>query len=118
MERPRLNLCGQLSPRETAAVLKKAELFIGHDSGSMHLSAAVKTPYVAIFSARNKPGKWYPFGNQHRILYHQVPCCGCNLVVCKQFDKICIRSITVSGVVGIISLQSCQRPPLKTQVSQ
>ncbi len=95
---PRLNLCGRLTPRETAAVLERAALFIGHDSGPMHLSAAVGTPCIAIFSARNKAGKWYPFGSQHRVLYHQTPCYGCGLTVCNHFDKMCIRSITVDEV--------------------
>jgi len=99
---PRLNLCGRLSPRETAAVLEKAMLFVGHDSGPMHLAASVGTPCVAIFSARNLPGEWYPFGSQHRVLYHQTPCYGCKLVVCGRFDKMCIRSITVEEVFGAV----------------
>ncbi|MGR8998179.1 MAG: glycosyltransferase family 9 protein [Gammaproteobacteria bacterium] len=93
-----INLCGKLTPRETAAVLERATLFVGHDSGPMHLAASVGTPCIAIFSARNKPGEWYPFGNQHRVIYHQIPCYGCNLVVCERFDKMCIRSITVEEV--------------------
>ena len=95
---PRLNLCGKLTPRETAAVLERAALFVGHDSGPMHLAASVGTPCVAIFSARNRPGEWFPFGSQHRVLYHQTPCYGCKLVVCDRFDKMCIRSITVDEV--------------------
>jgi len=101
---PRLNLCGRLTPRETAAVLEKAVLFVGHDSGPMHLAAAVGLPCVAIFSARNKPGEWYPFGNRHRILYHQTTCYGCNLVVCKKFDKMCIRSIRVEDVCEALNV--------------
>jgi len=95
---PLLNLCGRLTPRETAAVLEKAALFVGHDSGPMHLSAAVGTPCVAIFSARNRPGEWYPSGTQHYVIYHRVPCYGCGLTVCNYFDKMCIRSITVDEV--------------------
>jgi len=95
---PWLNLCGKLTPRETAAVLERAALFVGHDSGPMHLSASVGTSCVVIFSSRNKPGEWYPFGNRHRLLCHHIPCYGCRLVVCERFDKMCIRSITVEEV--------------------
>lgn len=95
---PTLNLCGRLTPRETAAVLEKAALFVGHDSGPMHLAAAVDTPCVAIFSARSKPGVWFPFGSRHRILYHRTPCYGCDLTVCENFNKMCISSITVAEV--------------------
>lgn len=100
---PVLNLCGKLTPRETAAVLERGVLLVGHDSGPMHLAAAVGTPCIAIFSARNKPGEWYPFGNQHRVLYHQTPCYGCKLVVCERYDKMCIRSITVDEVCAALN---------------
>ena len=56
----RVNLCGELSVRESAAVLRSARVFIGHDSGPMHLAAAVGIPCAAIFSARNPPGRWFP----------------------------------------------------------
>src|SRR2546427_697419 len=35
------NLCGQSSVRESAAVLTHARVYLGHDSGPMHLAAAV-----------------------------------------------------------------------------
>jgi len=104
----KLNLCGQLSPRESAAVLGKAALFIGHDSGPMHLAAAMGTPCVAIFSARNKPKVWFPYGNNHHVIYHKTECYGCGLEVCKLEGKKCITSITVKEVEDTVraSLQN------------
>jgi ADP-heptose:LPS heptosyltransferase len=96
---PALNLCGQLTPRETAAVFAHAAIFIGHDSGPMHLAASVQTPCVAIFSAMNPAGVWYPFGTRNRILYHRVDCAGCGLEVCTVEKKKCILSITVDEVL-------------------
>jgi len=93
-----INLCGILQVREAAAIIEKAVFFVGHDSGPMHLAASVNTPCIAIFSARNKPGEWFPFGNNNRVIYHQTPCFGCGLSVCNHLDKICIRSITVDEV--------------------
>jgi heptosyltransferase III len=93
-----LNLCGQTPPRVSAAVLKKADIFIGHDSGPLDLAACVGTPCVGIFSARNLPGRWFPKGNQHKILYHKTDCAGCRLEVCIQQKKNCILSITVEEV--------------------
>jgi ADP-heptose:LPS heptosyltransferase len=57
---PSANLCGKSEPRVSAAVLEKAGLFVGHDSGPMHLAAAVGIPLVAVFSWHNPPGEWYP----------------------------------------------------------
>ena len=46
---PRANLCGATSPRVSAAILAEARLFVGHDSGPMHLAAALGVRVFAIF---------------------------------------------------------------------
>jgi heptosyltransferase III len=97
---PVVNLCGLLTPRESAAAFAQARVFVGHDSGPMHLAAAVQTPCVAIFAARNKPRVWFPYGRQHRVLYHQTDCWGCGLETCIVERKKCLTSITVEEVVA------------------
>jgi heptosyltransferase III len=99
---PVVNLCGLLTPRESAATFAQARVFVGHDSGPMHLAAAVQTPCVAIFAARNKPRVWFPYGKQHRVLYHQTDCWGCGLETCIVERKKCLTSITVEEVVAEI----------------
>jgi heptosyltransferase-3 len=99
---PSANLCGHLSIRETAAVMEHANVYLGHDSGPMHLAAAAGTPCVAIFTARQHKGTWFPYGDQHRVLFHDVPCAGCNLSVCTVYAKRCIASITVAEVLGAV----------------
>lgn len=66
---PVANLCGQTSPRISAAALRRARLFLGHDSGPMHLAAAVGTRCVVVFSKKNRPGEWFPFGDHHTVFY-------------------------------------------------
>jgi heptosyltransferase-3 len=100
---PKLNLCGKPSPRVSAAILKKADMFIGHDSGPMHLAANVRTPCVAVFSARIHPGVWYPRGTGHRVIYHQTECAHCKLFVCITQNKKCILSITADEVVSAVA---------------
>jgi ADP-heptose:LPS heptosyltransferase len=93
------NLCGRLKPRESAAAFRRARVFIGHDSGPMHLAASVQTPCIAIFAARNKPRIWFPYGKNHRVLYHKTDCWGCGLETCIVEKKRCLTSITVNEVV-------------------
>jgi ADP-heptose:LPS heptosyltransferase len=97
-----VNLCGRLTPRESAAAFTRAELFLGHDSGPMHLAASVGTPCVAIFAARNIPRQWFPFGSQHRVIYHRVECWGCGLETCIEQHKKCLMSITVDEVMEAV----------------
>jgi ADP-heptose:LPS heptosyltransferase len=65
-----LNLCGYFTPRESAAAMKHALLFIGHDSGPMHLAAATGVPCVALFGDYNKPKWWHPMGRGHHIIHN------------------------------------------------
>jgi ADP-heptose:LPS heptosyltransferase len=102
---PVVNLCGRLTPRESAAAFARAELFVGHDSGPMHLAAAVGTPVVAIFAARNIPRQWFPFGDRHTVLYHRVECWGCGLETCIEQQKKCLLSITVDEVMDAVRSQ-------------
>jgi ADP-heptose:LPS heptosyltransferase len=102
---PRLNLCGRLAPRKSAAILAGALVFVGHDSGPMHLAAAVGTRCVAIFSARNPPGQWFPLGAGHQVFYRQVSCAVCGLDQCTVEQKRCILGVTVDEVVVAVAQQ-------------
>lgn len=76
---PKVNACGRLTPRETAAVIEGASAFLGHDTGTMHLAAAVDTRVLGLFCARNVPGLWYSDRPGDRFFYSQPPCYGCDI---------------------------------------
>ncbi len=64
---PVINLCGFLTPRESAAVFQRARFFVGHDSGPMHMAATVQTPCIAALAARNLlAGGLVPYGRHNR----------------------------------------------------
>jgi heptosyltransferase-3 len=96
---PKKNFCGTVSPRISAAIIKKSITFMGHDSGPMHLAAATNVPCIAIFSGINKPGEWYPIGKEHTVIYNQTDCFGCGLTQCSEQQRKCIKSITVDDVL-------------------
>jgi heptosyltransferase-3 len=98
----KIDLCGRLSPRETAAVFEYARVFLGPDSGPMHLAACAGVPCVIAFSARGLPGVWYPVGSQHRVIYHKVNCFGCNLETCIVENRKCLTSITVDEMADAV----------------
>ena len=98
----KVNLCGRLSPRETAAVLEHADVFLGPDSGPMHLAASAGVPCVIAFSAHGLPGVWYPAGDRHQIVYHQTDCFGCGLESCIVEARKCLRSVTVDEMARAV----------------
>jgi len=72
----KINLCGKTAPRISAAILERCRLFIGHDSGPMHLAAVVGVPTLGLFSWLNPPGQWFP-GHMSwkyiKVLYPALP---------------------------------------------
>ncbi len=111
-----VNLSGALSVWESAAMLERCTLYVGNDTGTMHLAASVATPCVAIFSARDNPGKWEPAGRGHIVLRHEVPCAGCMLDTCVDYDLACLKAISVDEVLTAITerLQHIRTPSCLT----
>ena len=93
------NLAGQLSVFGAASALARCATFIGNDSGPMHLAAMAGVPCVAIFSARNAPGQWHPFGPHHIVLRERPECAGCMLDDCVREGKRCLTRIQIGPVV-------------------
>src|SRR5438876_2340247 len=80
-EMPVRSFAGKGNIRVAAAVLKQADLFIGNDSGLMHLATAVGTPTVAIFGLTNSDA-WGPYtgglpAQQAVVVKMDLPCMPC-----------------------------------------
>lgn len=67
---PVVDACGRLSPRVSGAAATGARLFVGHDSGPLHLCACVGVPCVALFGNGNKPRTWHPHGSEHKVIHN------------------------------------------------
>jgi ADP-heptose:LPS heptosyltransferase len=76
-----LNLAGKLTIRQVIALMQRAELFVGNDSGPMHLSAIAGLKGIVLFGPGD-PIKWsYPI---HRVIYKQMSCNPCPQIAYKQ----------------------------------
>lgn len=94
-----INLAGKTSIIESATLLERCALFIGNDTGTMHLASVMGTPVVGIFSARDNPGKWEPYGNKNVVIRKKIECEGCMLTTCIEQDNKCLASIGVDEVL-------------------
>lgn len=76
-----INLVGATSLPQLADVISGADLFIGADSGVMHIAAATGTPVVSIFGPSN-PAAWRPWtaGANAAVLSSGVECSPCSYV--------------------------------------
>ncbi|MDR3456894.1 MAG: glycosyltransferase family 9 protein [Verrucomicrobiae bacterium] len=71
-----INFSGKTLPRISAAILERCSLFIGHDSGPMHLAGAMGVPTLGLFSWQNPPGQWFPGHGSWKtikVLYPPLP---------------------------------------------
>lgn len=96
-----VNAAGELNIRQSAAALRSCRIYLGNDTGTMHLAASVGVACVATFAAVDWRGRWHPFGENHRIFRETVKCEGCLLQICP-FDNLCLQKISSEGV-----LQAC-----------
>jgi lipopolysaccharide heptosyltransferase II len=92
-----INLAGQTSLREVVAVMERAAIAIGPDTGPMHVAAAVGTPVVALFGATS-PDRSGPWGWHHLVARGDVPCAPCYLSRCP-IGRLCMERITPAMVL-------------------
>ncbi len=93
-------VAGKTSLLQSAELLRRCTMLITNDTGAMHLAEAVDTPAVAIFSARDFPSKWYPYGEKHVVIRKAVECEACYREDCKHLT--CLRSISVEEVLEAV----------------
>jgi len=94
------NTAGALGLRPSAAAIGRCAMYLGNDTGTMHLAAAAGVKCVAIFCSRDLPGLWYPIGDQHLVFRTQIDCECCMLVECIDRKMECIRRIETNQVLA------------------
>src|SRR5260370_18475420 len=75
------------------ALIEAADLTITNNTGPMHISAAVKTPVVGLFSLTNPPEQWGPWHFPPRLLNFDFPCRICYIRVCPYHHE-CLRLVS------------------------
>ncbi len=96
------NWTGQLSLDELAALIERADVFVGADSGPAHLAAAVGTPVVALFSGTNQPAQWQPRGSRVVVIRQPVACGPCHRQCCPRADHPCMTRLEPSTVLTAV----------------
>ena len=87
-----------LSIPELAELIRGARLYVGNDSGPMHLAAAVGTPVVAIWGSSDSR-RWRPWATNHCVVQNPFECNPCPGYRCLVAETpLCIESVTVDQV--------------------
>jgi len=91
-----LRLDGKLTLGELMALFEQGNIFIGNDSGPMHLAALTGIPVVALFSTADE-NRWKPLSDKCVILRTEIPCDECTGKKCEYNFK-CMNSISPEDV--------------------
>ena len=101
-----INLAGKTGLRETAALVSRADFFLGNDSGPAHLAAAVGVPLV-VLSGADDPVETSPISRRKRLIFlEHLDCISCVKNVCPlKGDRHmqCMNEISVDRVLDEIA---------------
>jgi heptosyltransferase-2 len=91
-----ISLVGETPMRDLAALFASCSVFIGNDSGAMHVAAAAGLPVIGIFGSTDPEGT-SPVTEQFTLVREAVSCSPCFLRRCP-VDHRCMMRITVDSV--------------------
>jgi lipopolysaccharide heptosyltransferase II len=103
------DMVGRTSLLELLALQRRARLFVGCDTGPMHMAAAVGLPVVALFGSGD-PRRTGPWGDGHQVVRVPPPCAPCNKATCRMPRHDCMLDIDVELVVRAV-LDTLAREP-------
>lgn len=93
---------------QLAAMLAQFDAILCHDSGPMHIAAAVGTPIVALFGSQNTT-IWRPLGPRHVVLQTPVPCACIGsaaptpCIAGDSYRSYCVRKLTSDEVFAALT---------------
>src|SRR6185437_13393601 len=95
-----VNLAGETTLSELAALIRRAAICVTNDSGPMHLAVALDRPVVSIFGPTD-PIWIGPYGRADAALRAGVPCSPCllrQLSRCR-FGHVCMENVSAQAVI-------------------
>ena len=94
------DLSGKTTPADLAALIRRAEVTVTNDSGSMHVAASLGKPMVSIFGPTN-PVHIGPYERRDSVVRVDLPCSPCNYRRLSQcpYDHACMKQVTSAMVV-------------------
>ncbi|MGY1834671.1 glycosyltransferase family 9 protein [Blastococcus sp. SYSU DS0510] len=107
-----VDLGGETSLAQMAALLDGADAVVVGNTGPAHLAAAVGTPVVSLFAPVVPAVRWAPYGVPSVLLGDQsAPCAGTRARECPVPGHPCLTEVTASDVVAAVEkLRAVQQP--------
>ncbi len=108
-----LNLCGRTTLLQTAALIKRARLALGAETGAIQLACAVGTPNVAVVGGGHF-GRFVPWSPLTTTVCLPLACFRCDWH-CKYTRHHCIADISAETIAAGIR-EAASRPSAKPRI--
>ena len=100
-----LDICGQTSIAQSAALFAHCALVVGNDGGAMHLADAMGAKVVSIVPGLEFPNSIEPWHNIKYAVRHSVECAPCySFTYCPAGHNRCMLDIPLDAV-----LEQCRK---------
>lgn len=105
------NACGKFNLNESADLVKKSKLVITHDTGLMHIAAALQKPVISVWGNTVPVFGMYPYyGKRSNVEYDVVevnklwcrPCSKIGYKKCPKGHFKCMENIAVNDIVNLV----------------
>ena len=92
-----INIAGKTTLTQLASILPTCNVFIGNDSGPMHLAAAVDTQTIGLYGPGD-PTRFGPVGTKCQTIQRKTDCPPCRGTTCRFGKDGCMSKIQVADV--------------------
>ena len=117
------NACGKFSLNESADLVRKAKLVIAHDTGLMHIAAALKKQVIAVWGSTTPSLGMVPYYGQSHLMSRGIPyddiqvhklwCRPCTKIgrkKCPQGHFKCMKKIDIDALVQRVNMRLRSTP--------
>ena len=101
MQGTSVNIAGETTLTQLASILQTCNVFIGNDSGPMHLAAAVGTPTIGLYGPGD-PTRFAPIGVACQTIQGTIECPPCVGTTCRFEKDGCMSEIRVTDVIQVL----------------
>ncbi len=106
------NACGKFSLNESADLVRRSKLVISHDTGLMHIAAALQKPLVSVWGNTIPEFGMYPYYGKYSKQHFDVveikklwcrPCSKIGYKKCPRGHFNCMEKIAVNDIINLVS---------------
>ena len=104
-----INIAGETTFTQLASILHSCNVFIGNDSGPMHLAAAVGTQTIGLYGPGD-PTRFGPVGEKCQTIRMKLDCPPCSGTTCRFGEEGCMSKIQVADVIQTLETAAYLTP--------